>query len=82
MYSKQDLCRISNISWFTDPIYFISYNPECIYQMPGASFADLKIIHDFNKIIMENAKADYGTSVACICQIVSFTLTHRHIFWI
>lgn len=40
-----------------------SYNPECICQMSGASFAELKIIHDFKKIIMENVKADYGTSM-------------------
>lgn len=31
--------------------------------MSGASFAELKIIHDFKKIIMENVIADYGTSM-------------------
>lgn len=55
------------------------YNPQstCIYQIPGESCAELPVNHGFNKTIIENAKADYGTSVACICQKVDLTWTHR-----
>lgn len=48
MYSKQDLSyvkcvKISKINWFTESKLFIMYNPQstCIYQIPGASCAEL-----------------------------------------